>query len=694
MDTNEGIPKRRATNERDDQDDPNASANKVKDKRISNEIKILNASKFRNTFTFDEQRRLFTFAFDMKIVDKFGTDLENSEFPNGYQFKVFIDLTNQFPFNHPQIKFSCDLNHLVFDVNKLNFQEIMQENWHPSLRVLDVAERAERFILPMISTRFSKQADYCPINQLFTTVKSSILAKVVIIFSAVFIRLISNLLYYDRTFLSHFNTIIHTQKHPVEDWYSEDGHHEFQNYPPLYGYLYCLIGLIQSYLMDTNHSEITDSSHEISPSESVHFKLHNYICILMLTLFEALTLYSGVYMCVKSFYRKLNDRVKHSIILIILLCPAYLIANVLAVRFNSIMIGLMIWSLYFCINSIPTLCVLCATLGIHIEPKAFIFVIPMMIYTMKNQILNNPMFAMDWQRDIPLLMQRLTEKSFQVFTTYTSLFISCGFIWLPWIIHEDLGLMLEVIRNSFFPRFWESPQGFVGLFLFIYCFGQNVQSILAKSSDSRMLLIIFNLATAYAVFIDMNADSISVVITTAFLAFYELKEVMLCIIITSLYSIYPDVKRFDCYGLYIFSSLVYVILVKIKISHLDLTNNQIEPDVLLVPKNTDANIDDDLCKYRDYGCNHKLVLPIVTDNSDHPILGAFVRHSTIVEILLAISLCGAIAIEMGTGNTFLHGYIMRILLLFWLLLSIIILKEDLKGNKKEAFKIQPKDKSN
>ena len=153
-----------------------------------------------------------------------------------------------------------------------------------------------------------------------------------------------------------------------------------------------------------------------------------------------------------------------------------------------------------------------------------------------------------------------------------------------------------------------------------------------------MLLILFNLATAYAVFIDLNADSISVVITCAFLAFYELKEVILCIIITSLYAIYPDVKKFNCYGLYILTSLAYIILMKVKMSHLDLTTKQIEPDILLVPKNTDENMDEKTKQKFENNYIYKCVLPLVTDNSDHVILGTFVKYSTLVEISLTILL--------------------------------------------------------
>jgi len=161
-------------------------------------------------------------------------------------------------------------------------------------------------------------------------------------------------------------------------------------------------------------------------------------------------------MCIKSFYRKLNDRVKHSIIFLALVCPAYLIANVLAVRFNSIMIGLMIWSLFFCINNIPSLCIAFATLGIHLEPKAFIFVLPMMIYTIKTQILENPLFGMDWGRDLPLLFERLAQNSFNLFSAYSSFFFISGLIWSPWIVHKDLSIMLSVIRNSFLPDFFGS----------------------------------------------------------------------------------------------------------------------------------------------------------------------------------------------------------------------------------------------
>jgi len=47
---------------------------------------------------------------------------------------------------------------------------------------------------------------------------------------------------------------------------------------------------------------------------------------------------------------------------------------------------------------------------------------------------------------------------------------------------------------------------------------------------------------------------------------------------------------------------------------------------------------------------------------------------------------------MASGSDFLHGSIMKGLVFFWFILSMIILNEDLKSNRKEAFQIQPKEK--
>jgi len=79
---------------------------------------------------------------------------------------------------------------------------------------------------------------------------------------------------------------------------------------------------------------------------------------------------------------------------------------------------------------------------------------------------------------------------------------------------------------------------------------------------------------------------------------------------------------------------MYIGLMKIKLSHLDLTTKQFEPDILLVPRNTDENINEKLCQKMSEGNYHRVSMPIVSDNSDHPILGTFVKHSTKIEIVL------------------------------------------------------------
>jgi hypothetical protein len=162
-------------------------------------------------------------------------------------------------------------------------------------------------------------------------------------------------------------------------------------------------------------------------------------------------------MCIKSFYRKLSDRVKHSIIFIALICPSYIIANVLAVRFNSIMIGLMIWSLYFCINGYPTLCVLCVTLGINLEPKALLFILPMMIYTMKIHVLNTRDMMMNISSQINNLIFKVYDQTASLMGAYMIFFVVSGLIWSPWLLSEQLSSLVRVVTKCYIPEIKGSP---------------------------------------------------------------------------------------------------------------------------------------------------------------------------------------------------------------------------------------------
>lgn len=73
-------------------------------------------------------------------------------------FKVFIDLaTNHFPFMAPKIVLNVNdalESHLSqFDIRQATFEDIMKEHWHPSIRLVDIAEKSmafcERSMMPV-----------------------------------------------------------------------------------------------------------------------------------------------------------------------------------------------------------------------------------------------------------------------------------------------------------------------------------------------------------------------------------------------------------------------------------------------------------------------------------------------------------------------------------------------------------------
>ena len=210
----------------------------------------------------------------------------------------------------------------------------------------------------------------------------------------------------------------------------------------------------------------------------------------------------------------------------------YLIANVLAVRFNSIMIGLMIWALYFCINGLSEPCVVCTVLAVHMEPKAFIFVIPMVMYTMKVNVVNNQ--AVDnyiENPNIQNLVKEITEKSMKMIGSYVAFFVTSGLIWIPWIIAEDLSGMVNVIKIAYIPE-TNLTTFTIKFMMFLFIFFYNLRALAMKTTRKIILLTLFNLALGYSLCFTMNADSISVITTCGFLAFYELKEVIFPLIIT------------------------------------------------------------------------------------------------------------------------------------------------------------------
>lgn len=63
--------------------------------------------------------------------------------------KTILDLSTEFPFHPPKIiiefeeeqKYFC-----LYDFQKLKFHDIMNEQWHPSLKLADIAERVAEFL--------------------------------------------------------------------------------------------------------------------------------------------------------------------------------------------------------------------------------------------------------------------------------------------------------------------------------------------------------------------------------------------------------------------------------------------------------------------------------------------------------------------------------------------------------------------
>lgn len=63
--------------------------------------------------------------------------------------KVIVVYGKQFPFCKPEIRFAVDNSELklsLFDFNKLEFRDIMREDYHPSLNFAEIAQRSMVFM--------------------------------------------------------------------------------------------------------------------------------------------------------------------------------------------------------------------------------------------------------------------------------------------------------------------------------------------------------------------------------------------------------------------------------------------------------------------------------------------------------------------------------------------------------------------
>jgi ubiquitin-protein ligase len=75
-------------------------------------------------------------------------------------FKVVIDLSKDYPFFPPKIylqpKSEFNETFSLFDFERLKFEDIMKEHWHPSIKIQDVIEKSIDF----------SDKNACPISEI------------------------------------------------------------------------------------------------------------------------------------------------------------------------------------------------------------------------------------------------------------------------------------------------------------------------------------------------------------------------------------------------------------------------------------------------------------------------------------------------------------------------------------------------
>ena len=107
---------------------------------------------------------------DLKIQQENRKHLQYQHFPDDYTMvinkMIKINYGEHFPFEQPSISFLLDQdtngkydNYLcLFDLNKLEFRDIMKEDYHPSLNFAEIAERSIRFLDKIVIKKDDQQS--------------------------------------------------------------------------------------------------------------------------------------------------------------------------------------------------------------------------------------------------------------------------------------------------------------------------------------------------------------------------------------------------------------------------------------------------------------------------------------------------------------------------------------------------------
>ena len=132
------------------------------------------------------------------------------------------------------------------------------------------------------------------------------------------------------------------------------------------------------------------------------------------------------------------------------------------------------------------------------------------------------------------------------------------FIWMPWILKEDLEGIVEIVSHAYL------HYDDIGIFIFqimmtMAVFGYNTRAILQNSSHKIFKMALFNLSLGYTLLYGLPEAGLILTTICLFIGFYDLKEIA---VITTASLMFTDISNSK-----IFSTLnpIYMLLIPIAV---------------------------------------------------------------------------------------------------------------------------------
>ena len=373
----------------------------------------------------------------------------------------------------------------------------MNEFWHPSLKILDIVERCEQFIKPIIAYEISNSKPIYPaLKTLFALIMVSILRYLII-------------LYY---------MPIQT----VEIVTSGCGVKSIPNLP-MHKHVTKFMAFMQRYLFPMNLEEMAENGIDI---DEVLENQTAYTTIVTLVMLEVFIYYGGLAVLVIRTNAKLTKNVKHSITLLAFLLPLSLFDDVSDNKYDKIAIGFICWAIFGSYINIPAICVFCFICTLHMNPMALPVVIILLFCVCRKFIYRNQMGVRIDFNSIQEMVDNIAQNTTSLFSVWVAFFMTLVFIWMPWILDENLTEVIDIVSHAYFHH--EDKIIFVfQLLFFIMILGFNTHAILNNTSDKIFKYALFNVMTGYSICFNIKDSGIFLVIVLAFLAFFELKEIII-----------------------------------------------------------------------------------------------------------------------------------------------------------------------